>query len=246
MKKLILTGILCILLTVWGCGQAGEPSPGTESSGEEFTVSETAKETDQAESSEAETEGRTGESESGQAAEQPALQTEEIRETEENTVSAAAPVPQTERETAPAEPETAAPATTEIQETAASQENRLEVTFSIECHKAVEAGNEIALAVAPEGTILPPVSLKLEKGATVFDALMKAAEENGLVIGYQNSGMGAYVYSIQSLAEKACGSKSGWLYRVNGSIQGTGCSNYELKNGDQVIWQYTCDLGEDL
>ncbi|MFZ2214944.1 MAG: DUF4430 domain-containing protein, partial [Ruminococcus bromii] len=36
------------------------------------------------------------------------------------------------------------------------------------------------------------------------------------------------------------------MYKVNEWFPNYGCSRYELKNGDDVVWCYTCDLGYDV
>ena len=72
--------------------------------------------------------------------------------------------------------------------------------------------------------------VELEEGATVFDALKKAATSIG--------GNKRYVSSINGLAEKEHGALSGWMYDVNGSTPMVPCGQYELKNGDSVLWHY--------
>ena len=47
-----------------------------------------------------------------------------------------------------------------------------------------------------------------------------------------------YVSSIGGLAEKEHGGMSGWVYAVNGYEPNTACSNYELHNGDSLVWTY--------
>ncbi len=56
----------------------------------------------------------------------------------------------------------------------------------------------------------------------------------------------AYIEGINNLYEFDCGSLSGWMYKVNEWFPNYGCSRYELKNGDDVVWCYTCDLGYDV
>ena len=47
-----------------------------------------------------------------------------------------------------------------------------------------------------------------------------------------------YVSSIGGLAEKEHGAMSGWVYAVNGHEPNTACSNYELHDGDSLVWTY--------
>ncbi len=123
-----------------------------------------------------------------------------------------------------------------------TDKSTITVYMSVNCQKAIEKNNEIALAIAPDGVILNKKSFSLNKGASVYDLL----KESDLIIGAKGTAMGYYVYSIQSLAEKACGAKSGWIYSVNGTVPSKSCSNYTLKDNDVVCWQYTCDNGNDL
>ena len=72
------------------------------------------------------------------------------------------------------------------------------------------------------------------KGATAYDALCAL----GLSVNAHGSSYGTYVAAIGGLAEKEHGGTSGWMYSVNGVTPKTACSNYVLKNGDNVVWYY--------
>ena len=72
------------------------------------------------------------------------------------------------------------------------------------------------------------------EGATVYDALCAL----GLSVNAHGSSYGTYVAAIGGLAEKEHGGTSGWMYSVNGITPMTACSNYVLKNGDNVVWYY--------
>ena len=77
-------------------------------------------------------------------------------------------------------------------------------------------------------------TLTLSDGQTVYDVLM-AADSN---VNARSTGYGIYVGAIDGLAEKEHGSKSGWMYAVNGIYPNTACSNYVLKDGDVITWVY--------
>lgn len=72
------------------------------------------------------------------------------------------------------------------------------------------------------------------EGATVYDALCAL----GLSVNAHGSSYGTYVSAIGGLAEKQYGGTSGWMYSVNGTTPMTACSNYDLSNGDNVVWYY--------
>lgn len=80
--------------------------------------------------------------------------------------------------------------------------------------------------------------IKLKKGTSVYDALVAT----GVSIG----GDGYYVSAINGLAEKQCGTYSGWMYSVDGEYPNKTCGDYKLSGSEKIVWVYTCDLGNDL
>ena len=98
--------------------------------------------------------------------------------------------------------------------------------------------------------ILPPTEYVLRPGDTVFDILDRAVRYNKIQMEYQgsdeNSYGSVYIRGINYLYEFSCGPLSGWMYRVDGEYPNFGCSKYELKDGQNIEWIYTCDLGEDV
>lgn len=125
-------------------------------------------------------------------------------------------------------------------------DNKVRCTLAIDCRTAVEAGHELASQVSNGGTILGTVSLTLEKGATVYDALQSAAKANGIPVYKVGAGKRIYIAAINSLGERDCGSGSGWMYSVNGAYPNVSCGAYVLQDGDTIQWRYTCNLGKDL
>ncbi|MDD3185244.1 MAG: DUF4430 domain-containing protein [Anaerostipes sp.] len=102
--------------------------------------------------------------------------------------------------------------------------------------------------VPKDGVILKKTKVSFSKGQNAYDVLLKATREHKIhfessnVPGYNTR----YIEGIGNLYEKDCGELSGWMYQVNGWFPNYGCSRYEVKNGDTILWQYTCDLGEDI
>ncbi|MEG2838121.1 MAG: DUF4430 domain-containing protein [Lachnospiraceae bacterium] len=108
----------------------------------------------------------------------------------------------------------------------------IQVTISAECANAVNYGLQV-----PE-VCLKKTSVKLTTGQTVYDALS--------VSGVNFVGSSGYVSGIAGVYEKDCGSKSGWMYLVNGSVGNTGSNRYVCKEGDVIEWRYTTNMGKDL
>lgn len=105
--------------------------------------------------------------------------------------------------------------------------------------------------VPKNGVILKPTTYELlSENDTVWDVLQRATKEHKIQMEYQgaNENMynSVYVEGINHLYEFSAGELSGWMYKVNGVYPNYGCSQYVLKDGDVIEWNYTVDLGRDL
>lgn len=102
--------------------------------------------------------------------------------------------------------------------------------------------------VPSDGTILPTTKVTVKEGSTVFDVLNKVCRDKNIQVesSYTPAYGAYYVEGINYLYEFDGGNLSGWMYKVNGWFPNYGCSAYTLKDGDAIVWAYTCDLGEDV
>ena len=142
--------------------------------------------------------------------------------------------------------------TTKIKKPETTTKKQNTCTFVIECKTILNnMGNlkESKKEFLPaDGVILKKTTVTFKDGETVFDVLTRVCKENNIQTessytpGYDNY----YIEGINQIYEKDCGTKSGWMYCVNGTFPNYGCSDYKLKNGDEVEWRYTCDLGSDI
>jgi len=104
--------------------------------------------------------------------------------------------------------------------------------------------------VPSNGVVLSKRTVTVTQGESVFAALQRATQatspkthmEFTNTPGYNS----AYIEGIGNLYEFDCGPLSGWMYRVNGVFPNYGCSRHILKQGDEVEFLYTCDLGKDI
>ena len=138
--------------------------------------------------------------------------------------------------------------TTRIITTAAPTTKKADtVTISIECSDILTHTDKLrkgkAPFVPPDGVILPATEVPLESGDTVFDVLQRVCGERDIQIEYMFS-IGFNTYYIEGIAqlyEKDCGTRSGWIYEVNGAAPNVGCSAYALSPGDVIAWRYSCE-----
>lgn len=93
--------------------------------------------------------------------------------------------------------------------------------------------------VPEDGIILPPLTLPIEEGDTVYDLTVEAARIKGL--NFETASGSSYVRGIAHIYEFDFGSLAGWTYTVNGKTPSVGCSEYVPKDGDIIVWHYVLE-----
>ena len=107
------------------------------------------------------------------------------------------------------------------------------------------------------GTIISSKRVPFTEGDTVADVTLRLLDEMDFT--YQHTGTtksGFYLASIgdftlkgisyDAFGEFDAGSGSGWMITLNKTFIEYGASEFEVKNGDVIKWQYTCQLGADI
>jgi hypothetical protein len=92
--------------------------------------------------------------------------------------------------------------------------------------------------ISNAGVILSRQNLTLPAGSTVRQALDAT--------GVRINARGAYIAGIGGLSEGDLGSRSGWMFSVNGVFSSNSASAHRLNAGDTIAWRYTLNGGEDL
>lgn len=114
------------------------------------------------------------------------------------------------------------------------------VSLSIRCDTLV--GKSDSEYIPSDGIILDKTDFELYEGQTVYDILTEAVRKFNIQLQSNNG----YIAGIGYLYEYDFGDLSGWIYHVNGDTPFVMCTEYELKDGDNIEWLYTCELGNDL
>lgn len=129
-------------------------------------------------------------------------------------------------------------------------DNICEITIScaVLLNHLNELSEEKKSLVPSDGYILKTIKTEFSEGESVFDVLKRVCSENKIHMEFSTIPLsgGAYIEGINNLYEMDCGYVSGWMFSINGEFASRSCSDYELKKGDQILWQYTCDLGKDI
>ena len=205
--------------------------------GDAFTATQAKKETDSAPSDEKPPE----------APPMPPEKTaQKASEAEQPGQPESAPTPETEQATLSSEQ---AP---QAAEKAEPEDTELHCTVSISCAKALEHPDWLIEGLAellPEdGALLSPTEVVFYEGESVFNVLQRYCRQAGIHLEFSNTPIynSAYIEGIGNLYQFDCGALSGWMYQVNGCFPNFGCSFYTLCDGDEIVWQYTCDLGNDI
>lgn len=232
-KKAILAAvvILVILAGAWWLGSPGAPETAPASSDQEATLpiqEESQEESASAQKTETETAPETAEPSA------------EDRAADQETADKPQTQPQT---TAPSDQGGKAPVQTQPEQSTC--------TLTIRCDTLVGKPEELDKSKAelvPADGLLYSATVSFTAGESVFDVLQRAMKEAGIPMEFTSVPVygSAYIEGIANLYEFDGGPLSGWVYSVNGVFPNYGSSKYTLKDGDEVLWQYTCDLGADV
>lgn len=92
------------------------------------------------------------------------------------------------------------------------------------------------------GTILKKTSDEVKDGDNVLSFTKRVLRDKD--IEYDDDG--GYLVSIDGLAQFDKGSKSGWMFSVNGDFPEIGADDVDIDKDDYIKWEYTTDLGDDI
>lgn len=129
-----------------------------------------------------------------------------------------------------------------------TQSKTVTCTITVECKNIqkhmsqLKAGHE--RYVPDDGYIIHAESHTVDRGSTAYDVLKLACNAHGIRLTAKSTSYGIYVVGINNLDEKDCGSASGWMYKVNGTVPMTSCGKYKMDNGDNLVFYYVC-TGQD-
>ena len=133
-----------------------------------------------------------------------------------------------------------------------SGEGSLTCTLEVRCDTLLSCLDELKeekVKLVPEdGVILAETEVEFEAGASVFDVFREVMKKEKIHFEYVDASMynSVYIEGIANLYEFDCGEQSGWMFSVNDVYPGLGCSAYTVMDGDKIVFQYTCNRGEDL
>ena len=120
---------------------------------------------------------------------------------------------------------------------------RCDEVFS--CMDKLKKGKE---TIIPEdGVFCPETKVEFSEGESVFDVLYREMRNRNIHFEFVKTPAydSVYIEGIGNLYEFDCGDYSGWSYRVNGVKPNVGCSQYQVKSGDVIVFYYTCNFLKD-
>lgn len=94
------------------------------------------------------------------------------------------------------------------------------------------------ISIHADGATIASGSIKVNSGASAFDALQKFTQQKRLPLTCKGSGATAYVTGINGYNAGPAGTMTGWLYSVNGTEPGSSMGVYTLKDGDSISMTY--------
>lgn len=124
--------------------------------------------------------------------------------------------------------------------------------LSIYCNTILDNMDMLAegkeVLIPEDGVILGRTEVTFQEGESVFNILQRETRDRLIHMSFRDTPMynSAYIEGIHNLYEFDCGSESGWMYCVNGWFPNYGVSRYQVQEGDEIEFHYTCDLGRDV
>ncbi len=97
-------------------------------------------------------------------------------------------------------------------------------------------------------TWIATTEYELPKGSTVYDLWVKATEDAGIRSEGAGNNYVSAVYAPDGykLSEMTNGSRSGWMYTINGKHPNLGLREQTLKAKDKVVWHYVNDYSYEV
>lgn len=132
------------------------------------------------------------------------------------------------------------------------------VTVSFEDFgKRVSGESMDAIYKQPLGTIIPATQVPYTRNDTIASVTLRLLDAMDYTSSYQGTMTnGFYLESIGGFTHKGtyypsfgefdAGVGSGWMITWNNWFIDQGASEFTVKNGDVIRWQYTCQLGADI
>ena len=117
------------------------------------------------------------------------------------------------------------------------------ISFTIQCNAIMnhkELWKDGIEEIIPSSGCYYQGEQAVSDGETVYDILKRICKEQNIALDAEYTPVYGtyYVKGIGNLYEFDCGDESGWKYKVNGILPGVGCSNYQVKKGDEVTFFY--------
>ncbi|MGL5693465.1 MAG: DUF4430 domain-containing protein, partial [Peptostreptococcaceae bacterium] len=94
-----------------------------------------------------------------------------------------------------------------------------------------------------EKALFESIEVEYKEGDTAYTVLKRILGDKVASRGENET---LYVEGIDDLYEFDKGAQSGWVYAVNRVKPNVSAGIYDLNPGDEMIWHYTVDLGEDI
>lgn len=122
--------------------------------------------------------------------------------------------------------------------------SEINCSITIECKSILDNMDDLKPEhekyVPKNGIMLNNYKTTLKSKSTVYDLLKKACNDKGITYTAKDTMYSVYIAGINNIDEKDCGKDSGWMYSVNGSYPNVSVDSKKLKDGDKVVFTYTC------
>ncbi len=126
-------------------------------------------------------------------------------------------------------------------QTGGQEDGKKHATLSVTYEEALKSElltDALREELPEDGMLFASQTVSVSEGETVLELLQQEMQGKNIALDMGDG----YVKGIGSLREGACGTTSGWLFRVNGEMPSVGAGDCVVQEGDQIEWFYICDM----
>lgn len=132
-----------------------------------------------------------------------------------------------------------------------SAETLQECVLTVKCDKVLENMDKLKIekkGLIPKDGIIFSKTVAFKEGDSAFDILKEEMEKEKIHFEFNTitGTTSKYIEGINNLYQFDCGDMSGWLYYINNQSPSVACSDYMVKAGDSIVFDYSCDFSEGM
>lgn len=123
-------------------------------------------------------------------------------------------------------------------------------SIEVDCTQAIESGklsDAKRMTLPANGKVIAKRDVLFAKGESVFDVLVRELQNDKIQVHIINGDTknNKYIKAISNLYQLEENDYSGWSYYVNGELPMVSAAEYELSEGDEILFKFIEDFTKE-